>query len=359
MKKIDSLVQVKRKLDSLVVDPNNACLDAALVVNNTMKHECLHAWILSAFACELVLTIFGVEYFELGCSLADTIHWVGLEQVMLLETKSLLTTVLSLMVENVEEQMTKVSASMIRADPYRQNNDSKNQFAQFFHYFSVNDENGDIKLHETCTEEGFVYSQFRVNYICSFGSLVLFLRRLEGEAEVAFNQCCRNGEVCLIQMTLRTDPMLVHVIDIWALGKKAFEIATSSGISLRSVLNSRTVTKVWFDGWNFGDALKHQVDIEPHNVLDVQLAYVLCRGQRGNVGTYLPGLAQCVSDCCKLDFLKHTSQLAEDLCGNDAIFTKRPLHPALIIFAAARSRYLFDLQDVLAKELDSQRALAK
>jgi len=165
----------------------------------------------------------------------------------------------------------------------------------------------------------------------------------------------------LIQITLRKDPTLVHVIDVCALGKKAFDITTSSGVSLRSMLKSRTVTKSWFDARNHVDALKHHLDIEPQNVLDMQQAYVLYRRRRGDIVTRLPGLAHCVSDCCKVDFLKWTRNFGLHLFGNDghAIFTKRPLDPALIIYAAAHSRYLFDLQDVLAKELGSQDALVK
>jgi len=313
-----------------------------------------------------MLAIFGVEYFELGCDLGDMIRWDWLErEAMLLETKFLLAMVLALMVEQVEELMSRASASMIRSGPYIEHDDSKNQLAQFFHQFSFNHQNGEVQFHETCTDEGFVHSQYRVNYICSYGSLILLLHLLEGEAEVAFDlqgdQLHGRRELWLTQLTLRKDPTLVHVIDIWALGKKAFDIATASGMSLRSVLESRTVTKSWFDGQNHVGVLEHQLDIKPQNVLDMQRAYALSRILWGDFVTSLPGLAQCISDCCSVNFLKFSKHLGQDLCGNDGhtILTKRPLHPALIIYKAAHARFLFDLQDALAKELDCLDALAK
>ena len=57
---------------------------------------------------------------------------------------------------------------------------------------------------------------------------------------------CRNGQLCLIQMTLAEDPTLVYVIDIYLLTSIAIGgISTARGTSLKTILESAEIEKVW------------------------------------------------------------------------------------------------------------------
>eukprot|EP00392_Amoebophrya_sp_AT5.2_P009905 g9936.t1 len=121
---------------------------------------------------------------------------------------------------------------------------------------------------------------------------------------------CRDGEMCLMQVVLDSNPVRVFVIDIHVLGKTAFTLSVrrkGSGagaggeksaeeqedsdaflgkttepdplISLKRVLESPWITKSWFDCRNDCDSLWAQFGILPKRVFDVYACGSCPRGQ--------------------------------------------------------------------------------
>lgn len=338
-------VEVKQTLDKFVVYPSNDCIQAAVDVIRALDGDCcLHDEILSTLVFSLMITVFGERSALWGSQLAEAIKWKGVERVMVSRANFLVAMVLAPMVQKVEEVISRLSADTIRNVPYQYNDDSKNILAQHFHYYSVNEQTSEIKLYETRTDPKFMDSWFKVNVVSSFGSLLLLLYLLEGEDEVAFDfegaKLNRDGPLCLIQLVCSKDPTQVHVIDMWVLGKEALDVSTSSGLTLRGILTSDTVTKLWFDPRNDVDALYHQFGTKPGKVLDLQLLYVYSRRYRGEHVLHVPGLGRCVKECCRVEFLSSIKNIGQGLCNsnNYACFKKRPLDPALIVYAAADVR---------------------
>merc|ERR1712232_255885 len=126
----------------------------------------------------------------------------------------------------------------------------------FFQFYTVTTTTGTLEVHESEKDTVFQQSPFRVNLIDSFGSLLKLVLHLERicretpEAALAVDfegvKLCRDGALCLMQLTCSDDPRLVYVLDVYMLGKRTFTMQTPNGTSMRSLLQDENIRKVWF-----------------------------------------------------------------------------------------------------------------
>lgn len=90
------------------------------------------------------------------------------------------------------------------------------------------------------------------------------------------NNLSRNGTLSLI--TILVEPRhTVHLLDITTLGGDAFSIAGSSGQTIKRILESREVVKVFFDVRNDSDALSGLYNVRVEGIEDLQLLELASR----------------------------------------------------------------------------------
>mmetsp|Transcript_81431 Transcript_81431/g.226823 ORF Transcript_81431/g.226823 Transcript_81431/m.226823 type:complete len:500 (-) Transcript_81431:127-1626(-) len=280
------------------------------------------------------------------------------------------TTLLALLVRKLEELQAKVSKvvmELYHETGFSAYDDSKNLLIMFFQHFTVETNTGMLDVHDSAGDGTFVDSHFRVHLVDSYGCLMKVLRHLEfvcsqesvngNEVALAVDfegvKLCRNGALCLVQLTCSDDPTLVYVLDVHVLGHRAFSIETPRGTSMKGLLETEHIRKVWFDPRNDIDALWHQFGVMPRGIFDLQLAEVADRRNRGFNVHYVQGLYKCLSQCATLEsekkaFAERINTLGKSLFepqngGNYEVFQQRPLHPVILVYAAHDSRYMLAL----------------
>ncbi|KAK5102658.1 hypothetical protein LTS08_003458 [Lithohypha guttulata] len=149
----------------------------------------------------------------------------------------------------------------------------------------------------------------------------------------------RNGTLDLLQLYALSLEQ-AFVFDVFALGEAVF-LTTMNSISLKSILESNVIIKVFFDVRNDSDALFKHFGIQLQGVVDLQLMEYY---QPGRYGTYLLGLQACIERDCALpaDAMeiwrseKSAMHARFDETRGDAqsLFQKRPLPDELIKYSA-------------------------
>ncbi len=110
----------------------------------------------------------------------------------------------------------------------------------------------------------------------------------------------RHGSISIIQL-FHLPQNSVFLIDIFILREAAFDTANSSGTTLRSILESPTIPKVFFDVRNDSDALFAHFNVSLQNVHDIQLLEVATRSRSKDL---VSGLGNCI---------KHDAQLSVEV----------------------------------------------
>jgi hypothetical protein len=239
----------------------------------------------------------------------------------------------------------------------------------FFHQFTVDQNNGDLTCCMSQSEPRFLNSQFRVCLVDDYGSLLNLLYELSKlkhmcnidpsySAAVAVDleglKLCRHGPIALAQLCLSSDLHTTYVIDITRLGYHAFNTCTFDGVSLRRVFQDPAIKKVLYDPRNDSDALFHQFNIALDGVFDLQTAEVALRRSRGLNVRFVQGLFRCLSS--QPDFLSEEQKKFAEIVneagkrlfepeygGSYDVFTQRPLHPSILVYASHDVRYLIPL----------------
>lgn len=106
------------------------------------------------------------------------------------------------------------------------------------------------------------------------------------------NNLCRYGTVSIMQVFVAPHNH-VYLLDITALGEKAFSTETGDCMTLRSVLESSSIPKAFFDVRNDSDALYSHFNISLAGVVDIQLMEIATR--RSNLRC-VNGLARCIEN---------------------------------------------------------------
>lgn len=100
----------------------------------------------------------------------------------------------------------------------------------------------------------------------------------------------RHGSISIIELFVHPQNH-VYLIDVYLLGEKAFSTQSPDGQTLKSILESPDIPKVFFDVRNDSDALYSHFDINLAGVQDIQL---LENAARPSNRRYMNGLAKCI-----------------------------------------------------------------
>jgi exonuclease 3'-5' domain-containing protein 1 len=154
---------------------------------------------------------------------------------------------------------------------------------------------------------------------------------------------CREGRVSIIQITSREN--FVYLFDITTLKEKAFEHG------LKSLLEDVTVGKVFFDLRADCDALFHQFQVHPKNVLDCQIAFMKApeqRRSRFNIGFRKALLVTGVLSAKQREKMAAIKEAGNKLFspehgGSYEVFDARPLAPELLDYLVTDVVVLLDL----------------
>jgi len=239
----------------------------------------------------------------------------------------------------------------------------------FYHHFTVDQDNGDLTCCVSAGDPRFLQSHFRVCLVDDYGSLLNLLYQLSKLKHMSNSdptylpaiavdleglRLCRHGPIALAQLCLSSDLHTTYVIDITRLGYHAFNTCTFDGVSIRRVFEDPVIRKCFYDPRNDCDALFHQFSIAPIGVFDLQTAEVAVRRSRGLSVRFVQGLFRCLST--QPNFLSDDQRKFAEIV-NDAgkklfepeyggsydVFTQRPLHPSILVYASHDVRYLIPL----------------
>ncbi|KAL2128821.1 hypothetical protein VTI74DRAFT_8601 [Chaetomium olivicolor] len=102
----------------------------------------------------------------------------------------------------------------------------------------------------------------------------------------------RNGSISIISIYIDSRGF-TYLVDVHTLRSAAFTIAAPNGTTLKSILESPSIIKVFFDVRNDSDALHHHYGVRLQGIEDVQL---MENAVRRSSRAYLRGLERCIID---------------------------------------------------------------
>ena len=170
----------------------------------------------------------------------------------------------------------------------------------------------------------------------------------------------RHGSISIIQI-FHLPKNQVFLIDIFVLQESAFNTPNQSGTTLRSILESSLVPKVFFDVRNDSDALYAHFGISLEGVHDVQLLEVATRSLAKDK---LNGLANCI----RFD-TGHTTETQRDWIatkergralfapedgGSYEVFNTRPFLREIIDYCAQDVVYLPFLWNTYTRKISKE-----
>ncbi|QPC74615.1 hypothetical protein HYE68_005367 [Fusarium pseudograminearum] len=168
------------------------------------------------------------------------------------------------------------------------------------------------------------------------------------------NNLSRNGNLTIITVLIHPT-RVTGLIDVQTLGNSAFTTPTSSGNTLKSILEDTRTTKRLWDVRNDADALWAHHQIRLAGVTDIQL---LENASRAGDKTYVRGLDICVEKDLGLNAMEvqrwtRTKREVKALMQND-IFARRPLDAKTMQYCVNDVLYLPALYSAYAKRTDGQ-----
>lgn len=179
----------------------------------------------------------------------------------------------------------------------------------------------------------------------------------------------RNGTISIIQAFVQ--PLNhVYLIDIHVLGATAFSTPSSTGPTLKSILESADVPKVFFDVRSDSDALFSHFHIQLAGVQDIQL--MENAGRPSQRRRYLNGLAKCIEQDTSMTsaqrsrwrLVKETGKklFAPEKGGSYQVWNERPLTQELaeycvqdvLLLPELRNRYSGRLSEIWAQRVRAE-----
>ena len=159
---------------------------------------------------------------------------------------------------------------------------------------------------------------------------------IEGEppslyVDLEGNNLSRDGTLSLV--TVLVEPReRVYMIDVTTLGRDAFDDAGSDGRSLRNILESSEIIKVFFDIRNDSDAMYSLYGVHVCGIWDLQLMELASRNFQKRC---VNGLAKCIERDSRIGYKEKAEwqgvkEKGRDLFdpsrgGTYAVFDQRPL----------------------------------
>jgi len=167
----------------------------------------------------------------------------------------------------------------------------------------------------------------------------------------------RHGSLSIISIYIA--PMKkVYLIDIHSLGKTAFSTTNRSTTSLKRILESPTIPKVFFDIRNDSDALFSHFQISVNGIHDLQLMELATRKGTKDI---VAGLAKCIENespisAAAKEEWQRTKEAGNQLFnpkkgGRYEVFDDRPMMPEIMQYCAQDVALLPGLYNVYNAKL--------
>ncbi|KAJ6551233.1 ribonuclease H-like domain-containing protein [Mycena capillaripes] len=175
---------------------------------------------------------------------------------------------------------------------------------------------------------------------------------------------CRSGSLCIMQLKA-AESDTIWLVDIVVLSTSAFEVTGANGQSLKSILESRSVKKLFFDVRNDSDALFNLFGVTLFNVYDLQLLEVAVRrsSKPGSNPQFVVGLVSSletyVAPGKSVAVMRNWVRVKEaglrlfapERGGRYEVFKARPLAPALVKYCAQDVALLHELEASLHERI--------
>jgi exonuclease 3'-5' domain-containing protein 1 len=160
------------------------------------------------------------------------------------------------------------------------------------------------------------------------------------------NNLSRNGTLSII--TILVEPRhTVHLVDVHVLGKTAFTTSSTKGTTLKQILESNSITKVFFDIRRDSEALYSLFGVRIAGIEDLQLMEL---GSRGSDKKFVKGLAKCIEQDAPLSLVERrewkavkergVALFSPARGGSYAVFDQRPLSPEVEKYCAKDVIYM-------------------
>ena len=142
---------------------------------------------------------------------------------------------------------------------------------------------------------------------------------------------CRHGSISILE-TLVLPQNHVYLIDIHVLRELAFTTQSSTGQTFKSILESASIPKVFFDVRNDSDALYSHYGIHLAGIQDLQ---VLENATRSGRKSFVCGLGKCIEKDAPMGYAERAAWKADkesgrklfspELGGSYEVFNARPM----------------------------------
>ncbi|KAK2593960.1 hypothetical protein QQS21_008319 [Conoideocrella luteorostrata] len=173
----------------------------------------------------------------------------------------------------------------------------------------------------------------------------------------------RSGSISLF--SLHVAPVSkTYLIDVFGLGHKAFTTEDATGTSLKSILETEDITKVFFDIRNDADALFSLQGIRVRGITDLQVMEFATRDSQPS--RFVSGLAKCIKDDCpmpqyeKQKWLRTKDRVgalfSPERGGSYQVFNERPLQKIIAEYSAEDAALLPRLWKAYSAMLTSNTA---
>lgn len=171
------------------------------------------------------------------------------------------------------------------------------------------------------------------------------------------NNLSRHGTLSLI--TILVEPrQKVYFIDVTTLEREAFDTSGSDGHTIRDILESKDIIKVFFDIRNDSDALFALYGVRVDGIEDLQLMELASRNFSRRC---VNGLAKCIETDSTISYadrrdwqrVKDKGRTLFDPArgGSYAVFDQRPMDPEVIDYCAQDVALMPHLREVYCKKL--------
>ena len=167
----------------------------------------------------------------------------------------------------------------------------------------------------------------------------------------------RQGSISILQIYVAPQKR-TYLVDICKLGSDAFDTIDEHGRTLRFILESPSIAKVFFDVRNDSDALFSHFKISLAGIVDLQVMEYATRAFKKQ---FVNGLAKCIERDLNLSYTEHTEcqrvkeaglkLFAPERGGSYEVFNKRPLSTEIGLYCVQDVKWLPALYETYQQKL--------
>ena len=151
---------------------------------------------------------------------------------------------------------------------------------------------------------------------------------------------------------------MTYIVDVHILGGEVFSTTNTNGNSLKTILESANIPKVFFDIRNDSDALYSHYHVCVDGIIDLQLLELATRSDSLD---FVAGLAKCIqkdstASSEAIQILERTKESVSRLYdpskgGRYEVFNERPLRPEILQYCRQDVELLPMLWEVYSSKL--------